>query len=93
MTPRRALLAIVLVLATTGPSLAQYAQLCRFEGEAYREGARVCSNGLEVLCSNGNWQNLDGKRCEDRGTYLNPDEFYVVQDPIIAVPAPLPPPP
>ncbi len=83
---------MILVVSGTLPAFAQYPQRCRFEGESYREGARVCSNGLEVLCSNGTWQNLDGKRCDDRGRYLNPDEHFIVQDPIVVVPAPLPPP-
>ncbi len=81
-----------LVLLLSGPAHAQYAQDCRHEGRAYRENARICSGGLELLCSGGTWQNLEGKRCSDRGAYLNPDEYFVVQDPIVAVPAPLPPP-
>lgn len=85
-------LAALLAIAFAGSAAAQYEQLCRFNGTPYREGARVCSNGLEVLCSNGNWQNIDGKRCGERGKYLNPDEYFVVQDPLVVVPAPLPPP-
>lgn len=92
MRARIALIVVALVVGTSLPSSAQYSQACRFNGEPYREGARVCSNGLEVLCSNGNWQNIDGKRCGDRGKYLNPDEYFVVQDPLVIVPAPLPPP-
>ena len=91
---RAALTAVVagLLVLSSFPARAQYAQECRFEGRPYREGARVCSGGLELLCSAGTWQNLDGKRCSDRGAYLNPDEHFVVQDPLVIVPAPLPPP-
>lgn len=86
-------IAWLLVFGAEGsePVFAQDFRECRFQGRGYREGARVCSNGLEVLCSNGSWQNLDGKRCRDRGAYLNPGEAYVVQDPVILVPEPLPP--
>ncbi len=91
MARRIGLTTLAFVLATA-PAFAQYQQLCRLDGEAYREGARVCSNGLEVLCSSGNWQNINGKRCRERGEYLNPGEHYIVQDPIVVVPAPLPPP-
>jgi hypothetical protein len=82
----------MLVVLGATPGRAQEAQVCRFEGTAYREGARLCSNGLEVLCSNGTWQNLDGKRCDEAGAYLNPDQYFVVQDPLVVVPEPLSPP-
>ena len=67
-------------------------QECRNNGAIYPEGARICSNNLTLLCVNGEWQNLDGARCSDPGTYLNPDQAYIVQDPVIEVPEPLPPP-
>lgn len=94
MTPSRITgpLAALAFFAAALPATAQYQQECRRDGQVYREGARVCSNGLEVLCSNGTWQNIDGKRCSERGRYLNPDEYFVVQDPVVIVPAPLPPP-
>ena len=83
-----------MLLGLAAPALAQYdlAQLCRRDGQAYREGARVCSSGLVLLCVNGGWQNLDGERCSKPGAYLNPGQYYIVPDPVIEIPAPLPPP-
>jgi len=85
---RRVVAAFVILAGVASPSLAQWddRQICRREGREYREGARVCSNDLVLLCINGDWQNLDGERCSRPGAYLNPDQYYIVQDPILEIP-------
>jgi hypothetical protein len=67
-------------------------QVCRHDGDPYREGAMLCIRGLTQRCVNGSWQNLDGERCSDDGAYLNPGQYQFDQSPVIEVPPPLPPP-
>jgi hypothetical protein len=81
-------LLVLVVLAL--PAAAQ--EGCRQDGALYREGARLCVRGLVQLCVNGNWQNLDGERCDDDGRYLNPGHYEIAPDAVIEVPEPLPPP-
>ena len=58
---------------------------CRLNGRVYPQGAYVCQRGLRQHCVNGSWQNLDGARCGKNGQYLNPGQYYIVQDPVIIV--------
>lgn len=58
-------------------STANAQQTCSLEGRLYPENAVVCSRGLELVCSNGVWQNNDGRRCDSRdGSYLSPLRPY-----------------
>lgn len=58
-------------------STAKAQQTCSLEGRPYPENAVVCSRGLELVCSNGVWQNNEGRRCDSRdGSYLSPLRPY-----------------
>lgn len=67
--------ALVFLLLASATARAQ--QSCQLEGRSYPENAVVCSRGLQIVCVNGTWQNLEGARCDVRdGSYLTPLRPY-----------------
>ena len=54
-----------ITLLFVAPELARaQSQACRYEGREFPEGSSVCQGGLRQNCVNGEWQNLDGARCD-----------------------------
>jgi len=50
---------------------------CLLDGREYPEDATVCSSGLVLFCTNGTWQNNEGRRCDaPSGAYVGPRRPY-----------------
>lgn len=63
---------LALVLALPSSAGAEGAS-CMLDGREYPENTYVCSGGLQLYCSNGTWQTVDGARCDaPSGSYLGP---------------------
>lgn len=72
---------LALALALPGSAGAE-ASSCMLDGREYPENSYVCSGGLQLYCSNGTWQTVNGARCDEpTGSYLGPRRPFEEKNP------------